>query len=101
MLGMAPSLSKTKLHSRYKNIDQFCTALVEICQHCIPLYTIVDGIKGIEGNGPEKIGKKQHFGVIIAQRSCTITPIVTDFYKEILCNSKIHPIFTWVGKRKE
>ncbi len=37
----------------------------------------------------------------LAQQSCTITPIVTDFYKEIECNSKIHTIFSGIGKRTQ
>lgn len=50
--GCIPGLRKGEFHARMQRIDQFASMLVDLCQLLAPRLYIMDGIVGMEGNGP-------------------------------------------------
>lgn len=50
--GCIPGLRKGEFHARMQRIDQFAPMLVDLCQLLAPRLYIMDGIVGMEGNGP-------------------------------------------------
>ena len=48
-----------------KNIDSFATVLVQIYEQISPMVSIVDGVLGMEGNGPNS-GKPRRIGIVAA-----------------------------------
>ncbi|MCD6552164.1 MAG: DUF362 domain-containing protein [Thermotoga sp.] len=61
--GCVMGLEKSSWHMRAKNYDDFANLLIDV--HCIvsPVLTILDGVEGMEGNGPTN-GKKKFFGIV-------------------------------------
>jgi uncharacterized protein (DUF362 family)/NAD-dependent dihydropyrimidine dehydrogenase PreA subunit len=74
MFGAIPGYLKVGYHSKLKSSDQFGAMLLDILEILKPALTIVDGIQGMEGEGPSG-GKPKNLGVLIAGTD----PIVTDF----------------------
>lgn len=61
--GCVPGLEKSGWHMRCGTNENFATFLVDLHELVNPTLNIVDGILGMEGNGPAN-GKVKHFGVI-------------------------------------
>jgi uncharacterized protein (DUF362 family)/NAD-dependent dihydropyrimidine dehydrogenase PreA subunit len=57
---------KPKVHMNAPNNEAFSEALVDIFQIRPPELTIMDGIIGMEGNGPSTSGKLRYIGKIMA-----------------------------------
>jgi len=57
---------KPKVHMNAPNNESFSEALVDIYQIRPPELTIMDGIIGMEGNGPSTSGKLRYIGKILA-----------------------------------
>jgi len=53
---------------RLNNTDNFADHLVDICETVRPVFSIIDGIDGMEGDGPSA-GEKRHAGLIMASES--------------------------------
>lgn len=65
MYGCVPGEHKTQIHFRNVSPQNFASTLVDIYAHFMPGLTIMDGIIGMEGNGPTG-GSARKVGVIIA-----------------------------------
>ncbi len=65
LFGLIGGLSKAEYHMRYKNKEDFCSALVDLCTFAKPAFTILDGVVGMEGNGPSN-GTPRALGVLVA-----------------------------------
>jgi uncharacterized protein (DUF362 family)/Pyruvate/2-oxoacid:ferredoxin oxidoreductase delta subunit len=52
LYGTLPGFQKARLHKRYPNPTQFSRVLAEIYGLVKPALTVMDGIVGMEGNGP-------------------------------------------------
>ncbi len=50
--GLIPGLEKPEFHSRYPDLTDFCTMLVDLCRLSSPDFTIMDAVIGMEGDGP-------------------------------------------------
>jgi uncharacterized protein (DUF362 family) len=61
--GCVVGLNKPAYHMRAKDYNLFADLLVDVHQLVHPVLTILDGVEGMEGNGPSN-GVKKHFGVI-------------------------------------
>jgi heterodisulfide reductase subunit A-like polyferredoxin len=59
---------KADYHMRLNSIDNFAEHLVDICEAVKPVFSIIDGIEGMEGDGPSA-GEKRHVGLILASNS--------------------------------
>jgi len=68
LFGVIPGLVKADYHLRLNSVDNFADHLVDICEAVKPVFSIIDGIDGMEGNGPSA-GEKRHAGIILASES--------------------------------
>jgi uncharacterized protein (DUF362 family)/Pyruvate/2-oxoacid:ferredoxin oxidoreductase delta subunit len=68
LFGTVLGTDKASWHLRAgKNIDHFATVLVQILEQIQPALSIVDGILGMEGNGPNS-GKPRFIGIVGAAK---------------------------------
>ncbi|MBC7100052.1 MAG: DUF362 domain-containing protein [Methanobacteriales archaeon] len=65
MYGAIPGARKTDYHRRYPSPSEFSERIVDIYELTQPNLTIVDGIIGMEGNGPSG-GNPRKLGIILA-----------------------------------
>lgn len=68
MFGIVAGLEKAEYHVRMPNIKDFSNALLDICILSKPVLSFMDGIIGMEGNGPSG-GEPREVGVVIASTS--------------------------------
>jgi len=52
MFGMVPGVAKAEYHLNIPDYNDFADALIDICLATEPVLTVMDGIVGMEGNGP-------------------------------------------------
>jgi uncharacterized protein (DUF362 family)/NAD-dependent dihydropyrimidine dehydrogenase PreA subunit len=64
LFGVIPGLTKLDYHFRMNNTDNFADHLIDICEYVKPLFSVMDAIEGMEGNGPSA-GEKRHVGLIL------------------------------------
>lgn len=75
LFGLIGGLTKAEYHFRYKEKEVFCNMLVDLCEFAAPVLTIIDGVVGMEGDGPSN-GTPRAIGVLIGSRSpylCDLT----------------------------
>lgn len=65
LFGVIPGLVKVDYHMRLHDIDNFADHLVDICEAVKPVFSVIDGIDGMEGDGPSA-GEKRHVGLLLA-----------------------------------
>ena len=65
LFGTLPGFQKAKFHKQFPNPTQFSRVLTEIYSLVRPALTIMDGILGMEGNGPST-GLLRNTGLILA-----------------------------------
>ena len=64
LFGIIPGVSKAEYHFKMPEIKNFTDALVDICEYAKPTLTIMDGIIGMEGEGPSA-GIPRKVGIIL------------------------------------
>ncbi|ATW25128.1 DUF362 domain-containing protein [Candidatus Formimonas warabiya] len=52
LFGVIPGLMKAEYHLKMPGQEEFCQLLVDICQKIKPRFSLIDGIMGMEGEGP-------------------------------------------------
>lgn len=67
MYGIVPGLTKAKYHSMYLRRTAFADMLLDILSIRTPDLVIMDGIVGMEGDGPSG-GTPVHLGVLLASQ---------------------------------
>ncbi len=65
LFGTVPGLKKAEFHMRFPDKDNFANMIVDLCETVRADFTIVDGIVGMEGDGPGS-GTPRHFGLLLA-----------------------------------
>ncbi|MGL5438872.1 MAG: DUF362 domain-containing protein, partial [Filifactoraceae bacterium] len=65
LFGVIPGLTKAKYHVKLESPTNFANHLVDICEFIKPIFTIIDGIEAMEGNGPNS-GFTRKLGYILA-----------------------------------
>lgn len=65
MFGAIPGTLKPEYHYRFSNSRDFADMLIDIDEYFKPVLNIVDGVVGMEGNGPT-MGEPKKIGVILA-----------------------------------
>lgn len=68
LFGVIAGTSKAEYHMRMPKIEDFSEALVDICEYVKPTLTIIDGIIGMEGEGPSG-GDPRKIGVLMASNN--------------------------------
>ncbi len=79
LFGTVIGTDKASWHLRAgKNIDSFATVLVQIYEQISPMVSIVDGVLGMEGNGPNS-GKPRRIGIVAAGKDAVALDSVIAF----------------------
>jgi len=68
MFGSIPGVLKAEYHYKMPNVKNFTNMLVDICTLTKPALSIIDGIYGMEGDGPTA-GTPVHLGTILASEN--------------------------------
>ena len=76
MFGCIPGGLKSKLHSKAPREDLMGKLLLDIYQNVKPELTIMDGIVGLEGNGPGVAGIPKKIGLILASKDAVALDII-------------------------
>lgn len=66
LLGVLPGGRKREIHVRAPGVTEFSRALVDILELVRPQLNIMDGILGMEGNGPGTSGTPHAFNLLAA-----------------------------------
>ena len=56
LFGLVPGMTKPAYHSKLANVDAFCDMLLDIVAHVRPALSVMDGVVGMEGDGPGPSG---------------------------------------------
>lgn len=70
LFGMVPGLLKPKFHYQFPDKSDFANMLVDLNLAIKPCFAIMDGITGMEGNGPRG-GNPIDIGVVLASKDLT------------------------------
>lgn len=65
LFGVIPGLIKAEYHFKMISEMNFAHHLVDICETVKPLFSVIDAIEGMEGNGPSG-GEVRHVGLLMA-----------------------------------
>lgn len=68
LFGIIPGLQKVEYHFKMPDIKDFSNMLVDICLYAKPVLSFMDGIVGMEGEGPSA-GNPRKIGAVIASNS--------------------------------
>lgn len=68
LFGTIPGTYKAELHFRLDERKAFCSMLVDLCECVKPTLSIMDGVWGMEGNGPTA-GQNRHIGLVMASEN--------------------------------
>jgi uncharacterized protein (DUF362 family)/NAD-dependent dihydropyrimidine dehydrogenase PreA subunit len=66
LYGTIPGTRKRELHLRAPGVVDFSPVLVDVLELVRPGLTILDGVLGVEGNGPGFKGTPRHYGCLAA-----------------------------------
>jgi uncharacterized protein (DUF362 family)/Pyruvate/2-oxoacid:ferredoxin oxidoreductase delta subunit len=65
LFGMIPGVTKADYHLKMNDIDNFANMLIDVCDFVDPLFSMIDGIEAMEGDGPSS-GDIRHLGLLLA-----------------------------------
>jgi uncharacterized protein (DUF362 family)/ferredoxin len=74
-MGVIPGLAKAELHRRAPHPDDFSELLVDLLPALAPRFTFVDGVVGLEGDGPAS-GDARGFGLIAGSYNAAAVDVV-------------------------
>lgn len=96
LFGLIPGTFKLECHKNFHRPENFARVLIDIYQAVKPSLTIVDGISGIQGNGPATSGTRRDFALILAGQDA----IAVDSVLARIMNIKPDFIYTIKEARK-
>lgn len=70
LFGTVPGMLKPQFHYRFPDKRDFAEMIVDLNVAIKPQFGIIDGVMGMEGNGPRS-GNKRFIGVIMASKDLT------------------------------
>ena len=65
LFGVIPGIIKAEYHFKMNNTANFAEHLIDICEYVNPVFSIIDAIDCMEGDGPSA-GTKRHVGLVMA-----------------------------------
>jgi uncharacterized protein (DUF362 family)/NAD-dependent dihydropyrimidine dehydrogenase PreA subunit len=74
-LGVIPGLAKAELHRLAPHPDDFAELLVDLLPALAPAFTFVDGIVGLEGDGPAS-GETRDFNLLVGGENAAAVDVV-------------------------
>lgn len=64
LFGMIPGVTKADYHLKMNDIDNFANMLIDVCDFVDPLFSVIDGIQAMEGDGPSS-GDIRDLGLLL------------------------------------
>ncbi|MDY0236205.1 MAG: DUF362 domain-containing protein [Gudongella sp.] len=68
LFGMIPGITKADYHLKMNDPDNFANMLIDICDYVKPVFSIIDGIESMEGDGPSS-GDIRKTGLLLVGES--------------------------------
>ncbi|MGM0396515.1 MAG: DUF362 domain-containing protein [Bacillota bacterium] len=68
LFGMVPGVTKADYHLKMNDVDNFANMLLDVCDYVNPLFSVMDGIQAMEGDGPSS-GDIRNLGLLLASES--------------------------------
>lgn len=68
LFGTIPGLTKAEYHFKLHSAENFADHLLDICEYIKPVFSIIDAIEAMEGNGPAS-GEKRYVGLLLAAKN--------------------------------
>lgn len=78
LFGLVPGITKAEYHFNLQKISDFCHMLIDLHDIITPELTIMDGILGMEGEGPSS-GNPRKFNTIIASTNAIYLDTVVSY----------------------
>ena len=75
LFGCIPGLDKAQYHLKVPDRDDFGNMLVDLMLACRPALAIMDGIVGMEGEGPAG-GTPRQIGAVLASADCVALDVI-------------------------
>lgn len=75
LFGVVPGLLKSAYHAKLRDVENFSEMLIDLLQLIKPELSIMDGIVGMEGNGPAG-GRPRDVGVILASSDSVALDVI-------------------------
>ena len=75
LFGCIVGMQKAQFHLRLQARREFAGMLIDLANLLKPVLSIVDGVMGMEGNGPRN-GRPIHAGVLLAGENCFAVDVV-------------------------
>jgi uncharacterized protein (DUF362 family)/Pyruvate/2-oxoacid:ferredoxin oxidoreductase delta subunit len=72
MFGAVPGFTKVGYHLRYEKLADFAGMLIDLCSLVKPALNIMDGILGMEGDGPGRSGTPRQIGLILVSQDALV-----------------------------
>jgi uncharacterized protein (DUF362 family)/ferredoxin len=66
LFGVVPGLTKAGYHAKLADQGRFAEMLLDIVAYVQPALFVMDGVVGLEGDGPGLHGEPRHVGLILA-----------------------------------
>ncbi len=64
LFGMIPGVTKADYHFKMNDPDNFANMLIDVCDYVKPVFSIIDGIEAMEGDGPSA-GDIRNLGLLL------------------------------------
>ena len=64
LFGMIPGVAKADYHLKMNDPDNFANMLIDVCDYVQPVFSIIDGIEAMEGDGPSS-GDIRKLGLLL------------------------------------
>ncbi len=68
LFGIIPGRTKIDYHLNMNNAANFAVLLVDICEYVKPIFSVIDAVEGMEGDGPAA-GDKRQVGLVLAAQN--------------------------------
>ncbi len=94
MFGLVPGKKKLVFHMKHRDPLEFCDMLLDLINTAKPCLNIMDGVSGMEGNGPSGGEPRKFNKIITGEEAIAVDNIACDFL-----GLKKVPIITTAKKR--
>jgi uncharacterized protein (DUF362 family)/NAD-dependent dihydropyrimidine dehydrogenase PreA subunit len=99
MFGVVPGFTKVGYHLRFEDITDFASMLLDLTEMVSPAVNIMDGILGIEGDGPGRSGTPRKTGLLMVSDDAMAMDMVMG--KLVCLDEDLNPFLVAKKKGKE
>ena len=99
MFGIIPGFTKVGYHLRFDDFKKFWSMLLDIISFVKPGLNIMDGVVGIEGEGPGRSGTPRNIGLIMASSDSISMDVIMSKIMNI--DKRLIPLFEILEKERK